>query len=226
MFHGFMMGAVAASGGYMIFEHANSLGKAGMIASNAVLSGTVSEIGGGKFANGAVTGAFAMMFNDMMHNYQSQRYKTRNLRFTGKNTLKNRIAAMKYMVKRSQFTGNEVSAAVLEDGSVVVYHDGESTNESSMYYYDEGFRKGKKVYVYNGVIIKTFIHTHPMNGLDRDFDNPLRISGHDLRNACDQFEDINILLLDGSFYRQFNVGGSSIYQPNCRGNIFNDNFHF
>ena len=37
------------------------------MAANAVLSGTVSEIGGGKFANGAVTGAFAMMFNDMMH---------------------------------------------------------------------------------------------------------------------------------------------------------------
>ena len=34
---------------------------------NAVLIGTVSEIGGGKFANGAVTGAFSVLFNDMMH---------------------------------------------------------------------------------------------------------------------------------------------------------------
>ena len=31
------------------------------------MSGTISEIGGGKFANGAVTGAFSIMFNDMMH---------------------------------------------------------------------------------------------------------------------------------------------------------------
>jgi hypothetical protein len=31
------------------------------------LSGTVSELGGGKFANGAVTGAFSMIFNDLMH---------------------------------------------------------------------------------------------------------------------------------------------------------------
>lgn len=75
MFHGFMMGAVAASGGYMISEHANSLGKAGMIASNAILSGTVAEIGGGKFANGAITGAFAIMFNDMMHPKNKTEYR-------------------------------------------------------------------------------------------------------------------------------------------------------
>jgi len=37
------------------------------IVTNAILSGTVSEIGGGKFANGAITGAFAVMFNDLMH---------------------------------------------------------------------------------------------------------------------------------------------------------------
>ena len=35
--------------------------------SNAVLCGTIDELGGGKFANGAVTGAFSIMFNDMMH---------------------------------------------------------------------------------------------------------------------------------------------------------------
>ena len=37
------------------------------IVTNAVLSGTVSELGGGKFANGAITGAFVVMFNDLMH---------------------------------------------------------------------------------------------------------------------------------------------------------------
>ena len=35
--------------------------------SNAVIGGTVSEIGGGKFANGAITSAFSMMFNGLMH---------------------------------------------------------------------------------------------------------------------------------------------------------------
>jgi hypothetical protein len=38
-----------------------------LCAANAVIGGTVSVIGGGKFANGAVTGAFTMLFNDLMH---------------------------------------------------------------------------------------------------------------------------------------------------------------
>jgi hypothetical protein len=33
----------------------------------AIAGGTVSSISGGKFANGAVSGAFVMMFNDMAH---------------------------------------------------------------------------------------------------------------------------------------------------------------
>lgn len=62
-----MVGAIAGAGGYAINEYASSLGNVGEAAANAVLSGTVSEIGGGKFANGAITSAFAMMFNEMMH---------------------------------------------------------------------------------------------------------------------------------------------------------------
>ena len=37
------------------------------VASSAVLGGTISEIGGGKFANGAVTGAYSMLYNEIMH---------------------------------------------------------------------------------------------------------------------------------------------------------------
>lgn len=65
--HGLLMGAVSGAGGAFLTHHGRSLGKGGMIVANAVLSGTVSELGGGKFANGAITGAFAVMFNDLMH---------------------------------------------------------------------------------------------------------------------------------------------------------------
>ena len=34
---------------------------------NAALGGIVSEIGGGKFASGAMTGAYVMMFNELKH---------------------------------------------------------------------------------------------------------------------------------------------------------------
>ena len=67
MFHGFIMGAVSGAGGYAINNFGQELGRAGKIASSAVLGGVVSEIGGGKFANGAITAAYSMMFNEMMH---------------------------------------------------------------------------------------------------------------------------------------------------------------
>lgn len=37
------------------------------VVANAVLGGVVSELGGGKFANGAMTAAYTMMFNDLAH---------------------------------------------------------------------------------------------------------------------------------------------------------------
>lgn len=67
MFHGFMMGAASGLGGHYIDKYQGTLGVAGEIAASAVLGGTVSELGGGKFANGAITSAFSVMFNDMMH---------------------------------------------------------------------------------------------------------------------------------------------------------------
>ena len=45
------------------------------MAANAIVSGTAAELGGGKFANGAVTGAFSMMFNDFMHKDPPQKRK-------------------------------------------------------------------------------------------------------------------------------------------------------
>lgn len=68
---------------------ASSLGGAGLTAlntenvgllcaANAVIGGTVSEIGGGKFANGAVTGAFTMLFNDL-HGKMQQKNLERQL---------------------------------------------------------------------------------------------------------------------------------------------------
>ena len=67
IFHGFMMGATASMGGSFIDDNLEILGKVGEVAANSILSGTIDEIGGGKFANGVVTGAFTILFNDMMH---------------------------------------------------------------------------------------------------------------------------------------------------------------
>lgn len=67
MLHGFIIGAVSSAGNYAINKFGSDIGKVGKIVSSAVLGGTVAEIGGGKFANGAITAAYSMMFNDLMH---------------------------------------------------------------------------------------------------------------------------------------------------------------
>lgn len=74
--HGFMMGAVSSTSGHFINKYAGGLGEVGKIASNAVLSGTIDELGGGKFANGAITGAYSMMFNDLMHPQNMTEYRS------------------------------------------------------------------------------------------------------------------------------------------------------
>ena len=40
---------------------------AGRVLASSVIGGTASVLGGGKFANGAVTGAYVMLFNHMQH---------------------------------------------------------------------------------------------------------------------------------------------------------------
>jgi hypothetical protein len=79
MFHGMMMGAISGAGGHYIDKYQNTLGKAGEISANAVLGGTIDELGGGKFANGAITSAFSIMFNDMMHPQNGDEIKKVNI---------------------------------------------------------------------------------------------------------------------------------------------------
>lgn len=65
--HGFFSGAASALGGFAISKYGNNWGMAGKVAINAVIGGTASQIGGGKFTNGAITGAYSMLFNELMH---------------------------------------------------------------------------------------------------------------------------------------------------------------
>lgn len=65
MLHGFMMGAVSSLGGYGL--NTTTMSKIEKILSSSILGGTLDELGGGKFANGAITGAFSFLFNGYMH---------------------------------------------------------------------------------------------------------------------------------------------------------------
>ena len=65
--HGLVMGLVSSSGSAAINRYSTHLTYAERVAVNAVLGGVVSELGGGKFASGAMTAAYAMLFNDLKH---------------------------------------------------------------------------------------------------------------------------------------------------------------
>lgn len=67
MFHGMLMGATSCIGGKAALMAMPATGKIGAIAVTSVTGGIVSEIGGGKFANGAITSAFSFLFNDLKH---------------------------------------------------------------------------------------------------------------------------------------------------------------
>jgi len=66
MEHGFITGALSSMGNGVIDKNVN--GVISKVACSAALGGSVEEIGGGKFANGAITGAYGMLFNELMHN--------------------------------------------------------------------------------------------------------------------------------------------------------------
>ncbi|MGV8090972.1 MAG: hypothetical protein AB2L24_03790 [Mangrovibacterium sp.] len=57
-----MAGSGMESSGWGVFST-----DAGQLVTAAVVGGTAAELGGGKFANGAVTGADTMLFNHMAH---------------------------------------------------------------------------------------------------------------------------------------------------------------
>lgn len=64
--HGFIVGLASSASGEWINSSYN-LSVMERIAANAALGGLVSEIGGGKFASGAITAAYVMMFNELKH---------------------------------------------------------------------------------------------------------------------------------------------------------------
>ena len=85
MFSGMLTGAASSLGGAGLSSL--NIENVGLLtAGNAVIGGTVSVIGGGKFANGAVTGAFTMLFNDLAHDIMQKR---ENLAKSADNSRKN-----------------------------------------------------------------------------------------------------------------------------------------
>jgi hypothetical protein len=52
-------------------KYGTSMSTADKIVLSSVIGGTAEALGGGKFANGAVTGAYVMMLNHLGEQYRS-----------------------------------------------------------------------------------------------------------------------------------------------------------
>ena len=65
--HGLLMGLTSSTGGALIEKYSFHINNITQVFLNATLTGLVTELGGGKFCNGAMTGAFYAMFNDLIH---------------------------------------------------------------------------------------------------------------------------------------------------------------
>ena len=119
--HGFMSGFVSSLGGSMI-QGSQKLGYVEKVLIAAAIGGTAEKLGGGKFANGAVTGAYVMMFNHMGAHGENKERKYieeyRNIRhdtggFLEGATLTDFEDFMFYMAQNNTV---EVSAFELKDG--------------------------------------------------------------------------------------------------------------
>ncbi|KAF0204070.1 MAG: RHS repeat-associated core domain [Bacteroidetes bacterium] len=73
--HGFLSGFVSSLGGSYIDKFRGDMSGAEKIAISAAIGGTAEALGGGKFANGAVTGAYVMALNHMGENFQANKDK-------------------------------------------------------------------------------------------------------------------------------------------------------
>ena len=98
---GAMMGLLSVGSGEGLMAWGGSLKTGAKLAVQSVIGGTLSELGGGNFANSAITAAFSFLFNDVMHDNgdsedassdQSNQNDTdndnKNLKYTNRNKRK------------------------------------------------------------------------------------------------------------------------------------------
>ena len=90
--------SISSLGGSAMQSYGSNMTFSEKTAIAAVIGGTAEALGGGKFANGAVTGAFVEMYNHLMHEWHPSR----------------KAAAASAQSKTSE-TGNETSVLVFQD---------------------------------------------------------------------------------------------------------------
>lgn len=200
--HGVMMGLVSDAGGNVLSRYGEDIGDVGRIAINSILSGTISELGGGKFANGAMTGAFAYLFNESKHPQYNTLFNK-----------KGRVRAYKYMIKRSLEDNCEVVGAILDDGGVLVFKDEGNVYAHSKFPY---ITKDGHVYVkVNRRLVEAIgnVHTHP-GSYSSNQANRLKISGDDIKCARTLFGgELTVIMAKYKIVYNVSIYGNGLMYP-------------
>ena len=71
--HGFLSGFISSLGGSYVDKNRGDMTVTEKIVISAAIGGTAEALGGGKFANGAVTGAYVYLLNHMSHAMQREK---------------------------------------------------------------------------------------------------------------------------------------------------------
>lgn len=181
--NGFISGAASSA----IGSYAQSVDMPAevMLASTTVMGGLVSWATGGDILQGALNGLTIGALNHRVHEQDETRIANHDRLYHGKNAAKK---AYKFMIKRSKHTGKEIAAVNCDDGDVLVFRDGNSTETSCNPYW--GSDKYGSYVVVNGVrkSVRGWVHVHPYianPGTKQSETNPLLVSLADINNSRD-----------------------------------------
>ena len=204
----------AAASGIGSYAQSVNMNSGLMVASTTVMGGAVAWITGGDFLQGAMQGFTVGMFNHREHDPIN-----RGQLFHGKNAHER---AYKYMRRRSEKMGYELSAAYLENGDVLVFKEKGNTETLSHNYFVK--KDGKTMVIVNrSTVVSTgFVHTHPyVDGVNR-LDNPLSISDADISLSAKYFDyTLDILVvktgngIESGVYR-VGTNGNSLQYPQLK----------
>ena len=199
----FVSGAAASGMGSYAQSLDMNLGL--MVASTTAMGGVVAWMTGNDFLQGAMEGMTIGVLNHREHDPVN-----RGQLFHGKNA---RERAYKYMRKRSDKMGYELSAAYLENGDVLVFKEKGNTGTRSHNYFIN--KDGKLMVVVNGTTVVTTgsVHTHPYVDGINSLDNPLSVSIADIKLSINFDCTLDILVV-----KTGNGIQSGVYRVGTNGN--------
>jgi hypothetical protein len=161
--HGFYAGFFSSAAASSGFIDGAPGGGAGRVAAAAVVGGTASAIGGGKFANGAVSGAFVQMFNEGSHGFDANgsrslkagqsRSLTEGEIKMAKGTFGDEVDYSKVKIYRKTWFAFQGKDRVMSPNGNIYFH-----KNSDLYFDDFSAVTGKDAIVAKGIFMHEMTH--------------------------------------------------------------------